>query len=179
MTLSSEELRRFLRFVEQAASIRDQAIVNLLMHGLRVSEVVGLRVGDVHVAGGHGWLEIRGSHTKRSSQRRVPLNRQARASLLAHFEAAQPTDFVFSGQRGPLGPSGLDKLIRRLCAAAGLKAHAHTFRHQFAELFLRANPGQIAELQALLGHTSPETTLRHYARRRYSDLESGVERTSF
>ena len=176
VTLEPEPFRRFLRAVEMSPSKRDQAIIHLLLNGLRVSELVGLSVEDVSVTLNRGSVVIRGEHVKRSSHRDVPLGRQTRLYLKSYLDHESPTGPVFMGQRGPITESGVDKIVRRYGAAVGVQTHCHLLRHQFGELYLNENPGDLVGLQHLLGHASVDTTARHYVRKRFSDLETGVDK---
>jgi integrase len=101
---------------------------------------------------------------------------RTRHALRAHIDEAQPVAHVFIGQRGPLTVSGIDKIVRGLGDDVGLEVHAHLLRHQFSQEYLEQNPGDLIGLQKLLGHTSIETTSRHYARLRLTDLEQRVAR---
>ena len=176
VTLETEPFRRFLRTVEMSPSKRDQAIIHLLLNGLRVSELVGLRMEDVSVSLNRGSVMIQGEHVKRSSNRTVPLGRQARLYLKAYIDAEKPLEQIFIGQRGSLTESGVDKIVRRYGSAVGVQTHCHLLRHQFGELYLNENPGDLVGLQHLLGHASVDTTARHYVRKRFSDLETGVDK---
>jgi site-specific recombinase XerD len=176
ITLPLENQRRFLRRVESTSSRRDRAIVFLLLNGLRIGEVAGLQVADVRLSLTRGAVELRGEHIKRSAHRIVPLMPRTRHALRAHIDEAQPVAHVFIGQRGPLTVSGIDKIVRGLGDDVGLEVHAHLLRHQFSQEYLEQNPGDLIGLQKLLGHTSIETTSRHYARLRLTDLEQRVAR---
>ncbi len=176
VTLEAEQLRRFLRAVEMSPSRRDQAIIHLLLSGLRVSEVVGLRIQDVSVSANRGLVEVRGEHVKRSAHRAIPLGRQARLFLRAYIDHVAPTGPIFMGQRGALTESGVDKIVRQYGKSVGLQTHCHLLRHQFGELYLNQNPGDLVGLQLLLGHASVDTTARHYVRKRLSDLVCAVNK---
>lgn len=176
VTLEAPALQRFLRYVELSQNKRDKALIHLLLSGLRVGEVAGLRFEDVSITTNKGNVVIRGEHVKRSSHRIVPLCRQARLYLLAYLNEERTSGAIFQGQRGDLTTSGIDKIIRKYGAAVGIQAHCHLMRHQFAENYLRANPGDLVGLQLLLGHASVDTTCRHYVRKRLFDLEVGVEK---
>lgn len=174
--MEPEEFRRFMRHVELAASKRDRALVHLLLGGLREGEVAGLQHDQLYLTSSKGHVRIIGDHVKGSASRIVPLGRQARMTLIAYLEGRPSTGQVFLGERGPLTEDGIYKIIRRLGEAVGLKVFPHKLRHQFGELYLSENPGDLPGLQTLLGHANVATTARHYARKRLSALEEGVEK---
>jgi hypothetical protein len=157
-------------------SASNYSVIHLLLSGLRVSELVGLRMDDISVTANRGQVEIRGEHVKRSAHRMVPLGRQARLNLKAYIDAEAPAGFAFRGQRGPLTASGVDKIVRGYGSAVGIRTHPHLLRHQFAELYLNQNPGDLVGLQQILGHASVDTTARHYVRKRFIELENGVNK---
>lgn len=95
---------------------------------------------------------------------------KATARYLLLWLAQRPDDprgqgRVFLGRDAkPLNGSGLYRVVRSLGERAGVAhAHPHRIRHSMATAFLTAYPGQIFQLQALLGHSQLETT-RRYAR---------------
>lgn len=125
--------------------------------GLRVGEVVRLRVGDVeldrrmlHVRGGKGRKDrytVIGDHVARVLES-YPLPRD-------------PGAFVFPGQRPGrhLTARAIQKVFRASCERAGItrRATVHTLRHSFATHLLENGTG-LRHIQELLGHTSPKTT---------------------
>ena len=173
---SADELRRFLRHVELTAGPRDQAIVALLLNGLRESEVAGLKLSDIEIRSNRGSVRLHGNHIKGSATRTVPLTRQARITLQTYLGDRDKDGLVFVGERGPLTVSGLYKLIKRLSADVGLDLHPHTFRRVFAKEYYARNPDDLNGLKLLMGHAQLETLLRSYLGRDAGDLERGIDK---
>jgi site-specific recombinase XerC len=127
---------------------RDMALVwAFLDTGLRVSEMASLRLAPAQdtdsffdVEQGVFWVMGKGKR-----QRRVPLGNRARKSMDAylfarakHPKADDP--FLWIGERGHIGASGLYQLIERRCELAGIpRVHPHQFRHTFAHKMQAAN----------------------------------------
>ncbi len=154
---------------------RDRAILELLYAaGLRVSELVGLDLGDVELR--EGLVRVVGKGRK---ERIVPFGRRAAEALETYFEArrkrvrsaslsAQPgrrsaADAVFLNVRGGRLTSRsvgniVDRYVRRL--AQRLKVHPHTLRHTFATHMLDAG-ADLRSIQELLGHESLSTTQKY------------------
>jgi len=139
-------------------SLRNIAAVEVLYGaGLRISELIGLRVKDVnlHV----GFLKCLG---KRGKERIVPLGGKACSAVKAFliFSPADEGDFLF---RNPSGGSfsrmGVWKIIKKLCIDAGIQRRVtpHTFRHSFATHLLQ-NGADLRIIQELLGHAQISTT---------------------
>ncbi len=138
---------------------RDTALLTLLYGaGLRISEALALRRGDVPVG---EWLNIVG---KRNKERAVPVLPEIRTALARYAElvpfAVAPDGPLFVSRRGnPMGAREAQSLMQRLRSALGLpdSATPHALRHSFASHLL-ANGGDLRAVQELLGHASLSTT---------------------
>jgi integrase/recombinase XerD len=142
--------------------LRDRAILELLYGcGLRASEIVGLRPGDLDL---HGQFLV--CQGKGSRQRLVPIGGAARQALQAYLEHARPTlvgrrdaDTLFVNHRGRrLSRQGLWGLVRRRGGRVGLRrVFPHALRHSFASHLLEGG-ADLRSVQALLGHADIGTT---------------------
>ena len=160
-TLGPVELERLLA----VASRRDRLIIALLLDtGLRLSELAGLRIGDLLP---DGYLRVRG---KGGKERLVPLGTVTEARLPDYLAHGRPrpigrdVDHVFLARDGrPLTPVAIQHALRRLGGRAGLdgvRTNPHTFRHTFAKLYL-LNGGDLFSLQRILGHTTLDMVRRY------------------
>jgi site-specific recombinase XerD len=177
------DLDRVLRELEAAAKpkakVRDRAIVLTLRHtGLRVGELVGLRVRDVTLSERKGSLRVLGKGAK---ERTIPLNQTVRGALAAYLMVRQERPDaarygeLFLGQRGPLNRQAVEKLIQKYARRAGLEAFSpHSLRHSFAKSLLDAGE-DLVTVQTLLGHERLDTTAR-YTQPGVRDLEEAVGR---
>ena len=141
---------------------RDAAVLALLYGcGLRISEALGLKRGDMPAPGKGDVIRITG---KGGKQRLVPVLRQV-AQSIADYVALCPTDLpadgpLFVGARGgPLSPRIIQLVMERLRGALSLPntATPHALRHSFATHLL-ARGGDLRAIQELLGHASLSTT---------------------
>ncbi len=178
---AKRDVDRLVREIEAAAKpaakARDLAIVLLLRHtGLRVGELVRIRVRDVALSERKGSLRVFGKGAK---ERSIPLNRTARAALemylqqraLRHDATHHPE--LFLGQRGPLQPQAVEKIIAKYAQRAKLEAFSpHSLRHSFAKNLLDAGE-DLVTVKTLLGHERLETTAR-YTQPGPRDLEEAV-----
>ncbi len=142
---------------------RDSAMLELLYAtGLRVSELLGLRLGDLQLDA--GYLRCLGKGNK---ERVVPMGEEADAKLQDYLAQARPallrgrrTEILFVNHRGgALTRQGFWKIIKRYGAAAGIRTplSPHTVRHAFATHLLE-NGADLRSLQVLLGHADISTT---------------------
>ncbi len=179
-SLTDRDLRRFLRAVDAGGTPRDIAMVALLAGaGLRVGELLALRVGDVTLGERSGKVVIR--RGKHSGYRTVPLTASVRKALAAwlevHPHADDPDAPLWLGQRGPLTDrSAVNRMLAKYVRRAGVKPFGpHVLRHTFATRYLAANPGDLRSLAALLGHSNLNTVLV-YTEPRLEDLAGRMER---
>lgn len=173
--LSSAEVRRVMREVELRGDVRAAAILGLMLHtGLRVSDVVGLEVGDVVLGPRSGQVVCR--HGKGNKQRIVPLSNEARRLLSAYLQVRPPTKdaVVFVGERGGLTDGGVRAICSKFAAISGVRFTPHTLRHTFAHRFLEQTQNDIVALAQILGHENLQTTAI-YSRRSDADLQHRVD----
>jgi len=168
--LTEEEVGRLLDAVvgTDVPAVRDRAILEVLYgSGLRISEVVGLSLGDVDLA--ERMLRVLG---KGSKERNVPIGRMAKDALLAWLDpevrgSLRPTratrdddDALFVNLRGRrLTRQGVWGVVHRYGTAAGLDGRLtpHVLRHSCATHLLD-HGADIRTVQELLGHASVSTT---------------------
>ena len=139
--------------------LRDRALLETLYAtGCRASEVVGLKVRDVHL--NESFCRCLG---KGSKERVVPLGRAALTALGQYLGDARPATeapWVFVSKAGrPLTRGMLWVLVKKYAARAGLtaKVSPHTLRHSFATHLLGGG-ANLRAVQELLGHTNIRTT---------------------
>ncbi len=178
--LTEKEVRRLLRAVHAEGNARDIAMVEVLLGtGIRVGELLALRVGDVVIRERSGTLTVR--RGKHGQYRQVPLTSAVRKALAAyletHPEQENPEASLWWGQRGPLRDrSAVLRILRKYALAAGIVDFGpHTLRHTFATRYLAANPGDLRGLAALLGHANLNTVMV-YTEPRLEDLAARMER---
>jgi integrase/recombinase XerC len=142
---------------------RDIALFELLVGtGLRVSEALKLRVGDLSLNDRSGRVTVR--RGKGGVHREVPLTKEVRQTLKAYLEThpdLEGKDPLWVGQRGPLkDPSAINRLLAKYARLARVKeVTPHALRHTFATRYLEAHPGDIRYLAAILGHADLKTTM--------------------
>src|SRR5919204_1416479 len=144
-----------------APGLRDRAALELLYGaGLRVSELVGLNVGDV----ASDCVRVNG---KGGKERVVPLVRGARAALDAYLarrgELRPKEPALFVNQRGTrLTTRSVARHLAKYALIAGARRHVHphAMRHSFATHLLDMG-ADLRGIQELLGHASLSTTQRY------------------
>jgi integrase/recombinase XerD len=159
--LSTDEIDRVIATFDPDTplGVRNAAMIEAMYScGLRVSELVGLRLGDLFFD--EGFIRVTGKGDK---QRLVPVSGAARDRIVAWLalrEARGSTDVLFLNIRG----RGLTRvmvftILREAALAAGIAktVSPHTLRHSFATHLLEGG-ASIRQVQELLGHESILTT---------------------
>ena len=165
-SLGGEEVERLLAQpdVSTPRGLRDRALIELLYAtGLRVSELLALRVPDVNLEAGH--LTCTGKGQK---QRLVPIGdeaarwvsrylREARGRLLGRASSSRL--FVNARGGGALTRSGFWRILKAYGRAAGIERHLspHVLRHSFATHLLE-HGADLRAIQMMLGHADLSTT---------------------
>jgi site-specific recombinase XerD len=150
------------RLLHACRSPRERVACHLLLGcGLRKAEPLGLEIGDLDA----GFQQLVVRHGKGGKQRVIPLGdgvaRALRDYLATQGRCSGPLLATSTGR--PLGPTGLQRLFRRVLLRAGLADAGfsiHSLRHAFATHALRGG-ADLASLRDLLGHASLETTSRY------------------
>ncbi|MBQ3083527.1 MAG: site-specific tyrosine recombinase XerD [Alistipes sp.] len=161
-TLTIEEIDRLIASVEgpTAKGRRDSAMLEVLYScGLRVSELVALRMGDLFF--GEGYIRVTGKGDK---QRLVPISDTARERIYAYLDERAPAssneEVLFLNNRGKqLTRVMVFTILKEAARRAGIEKRIspHIFRHSFATHLLEGGAG-IRQVQELLGHESILTT---------------------
>lgn len=149
--LTQEEVRKLIAGCE---TIKSRLMVSFLYSsGLRVSELVKLRVQDIRFEENLGWA--RGG--KGGKDRMFILSEQLTREVKDYIKH-RPTGFLFSKEK-PLTTRNVQKIVKRLREKADMQKRVtpHTLRHSFATHLLE-NGTDIRKIQVLLGHSSLNTT---------------------
>ncbi len=141
--------------------IRDYVMLELLYSsGLRVSELVSLKMEDMNVEG--GFLRVLG---KGSKERVVPVNTRAIEMLKRYIHQQRPeilknkrSPYLFVTRRGgPMTRQRFWQTIKSFGKRHGLILSPHTMRHSFATHLLEGG-ADLRSLQKMLGHSDISTT---------------------
>jgi integrase/recombinase XerD len=156
--------------------LRDRAMLEVLYaSGLRVSELVSLKLPDINLD--EGFLICRG---KGGKERVVPLGRSACLSVERYLREVRPLhaggagSCLFLTRRGKgFTRQGFWKLLKRYAAGTGLtvKISPHVLRHSFATHLLERG-ADLRSVQLMLGHSQITTTqiYTHVSRHRLRNV---------
>lgn len=179
-TLSVAEVERLIETPDTSKllGIRDRAILEVMYAtGLRVSELIGLKLGDLHLS--LGLIQTVGKGDK---ERIIPLGDYAIHWIERYMSEVRPALtrknpdvlFLFVNSHGKgLSRQGIWKNLKAMVRDAGITKTVtpHTLRHSFATHLLE-NGADLRTVQELLGHADISTTqiYTHITKRRMTDV---------
>jgi integrase/recombinase XerC len=175
--MSAEKTNNLLdRVAEQPEKERDIAILELLYGcGIRVSELVGIDLGDLSLH--DGWLRVRGKGDK---ERQVPIGEKARAAVERYLTVRKPVReeraLLLNSRAARLGDRQVRRLVKlyALLVAGDSTVHPHSFRHAYATHLL-SDGADLRAIQELLGHARLSTTQK-YTQVSLRDLQTVYDR---
>ncbi len=165
-TLSVEDINNLVGAIDlsKPEGIRNKAMLETLYSsGLRVSELISLKISNIHME--IGFLKVIGKGDK---ERLVPIGSVAIKHIRIYLTEVRNhipvqkgcEDFVFLNQRGrPLSRVMVFMFIKQLAERIGLhkQISPHTFRHSFATHLIEGG-ADLRAVQEMLGHESITTT---------------------
>lgn len=173
LVLSVEEVKRLF---ECTSNLKHKTILmTIYSAGLRVSEVLNLKIGDID----SDRMHIRVVNGKGDKDRHTILSRRLLSILREYYLEYAPKNYLFESYNGTqYSASSVRKVLQRSVKRAGIDkaVKVHTLRHSFATHLLE-NGTNLRYIQDLLGHTSAKTTeiYTHVSSKKLSDVISPLD----
>lgn len=171
-TLSLDQLKRIINQAEKVGDIRAVTLFKALaLTGARISEILQIKVEDIN----NDVIKVKG----KGSKYRYLLIPKSLKKQFKLYEAKRlnTTEYLFSGERGPINRQTCHKMIKEYTGKArGIKkdiAHAHAFRHLYALLLKKYGVNEI-DIANLLGHKL--TTTAYYISSSRKDLLKAISK---
>lgn len=177
-SLERREQNRFLREAERRGKLRDLALVRVMLScGLRVGEVVAVKISDLDIGERRGKLVVR--EGKGNKYREVPVPPEARRAIqewLGELNIKHPDrPWLFPNRKGErISTRYVERIVKQIALRAEVEAVPHTLRHTCATNMLRSGADLVTVAQ-ILGHESLDTTAI-YTRADERTLAEAVER---
>ncbi len=164
--LDENEILKLIQSVDLSEPMgqRNRAVFEILYGcGLRVSELVNLKISDLHLR--QGIIAVTGKGNK---QRFIPVGDEAQKHLQLYLQTSrihiplkkEAENIVFVNRRGgKMSRQMIFLLVKKQAEKAGIrkKVSPHTFRHSFATHLIR-HGADLRAVQEMLGHVSISTT---------------------
>ena len=154
--LNKEEIKSLFEVIKNP---KHKLMIQLMYSaGLRVSELISLRLEDLDLEKGYGWVRKGKGNKDRlfilASSLKNPIQNFISSKKLNEY------NYLFTSFNGKkYNVASLRQIIRKATKITGIKKRVscHTLRHSFATHLIE-NGYSVLEVQSLLGHKSPETT---------------------
>jgi integrase/recombinase XerD len=160
LTLSDVKSLLNAKFTAKTA-LRDSSMLEMLYSsGLRVSELVNIKIGDIHIEA--GFIRVLG---KGSKERIVPVNVRALERIKRYIAEERPailrkkqSQYLFVTRTGgPMTRQRFWQTLKAIGKQAGIELSPHTIRHCFATHLLEGG-ADLRSVQKMLGHSDISTT---------------------
>lgn len=148
-------------FINAQLFFRDSAMLELMYSsGLRVSEIISIKVNDLNFEG--GFLRVMGKGAK---ERVVPMNHRAVEKIKRYMQELRPdllknrqSPYLFLTNRGmPMTRQRFWQALKKFGEVVGLELTPHAIRHTFATHLLEGG-ADLRSVQKMLGHADISTT---------------------
>ena len=167
-----------IRLMEVITNKKHQLMIKLMYSaGLRVSELVHLKVRDFEFDKNYGWVR----NGKGNKDRLLIIAKSLKNELPEYVKENNlcVEDYLFSGQKqAHMSTKSVYMIVKIAAKKAEIRkeVHPHTLRHSFATHLIE-NGYDVNSVQSLLGHSSSETTMvyLHIASPRMIDIESPLD----
>jgi integrase/recombinase XerD len=151
--LTKDEVRSL---IETTKNEKHKLIIKFLYStGMRVGELVNLKLGDIELDQKMGWVRS----GKGGKDRLFMLSEKLVEDLRKSTRGKQKTDYLFEGWEGKLSSRAVQKIVDLAAKRAGVDKNVtpHVLRHSFATHLLESGEN-IRKIQELLGHSNLSTT---------------------
>jgi integrase/recombinase XerD len=168
------------RTIEASGNKRDSAIYYLLFGtAIRVSELVGLTLDDIHLTERNGtnnysFILVRGKGDK---IRKIELNKNVVKAVKEYIEV-RPTlrdNKLLQGQRGSMTRIGINRILEKYCKRAGIElVTPHMARHTALTMMIK-NGIDVKTVANIAGHSSVDITYKFYVSSKAEDRQHAVD----
>jgi len=154
VVLTKDEVKKMIDATENN---KHRLLIEFLYStGIRLSECINMKVGDLELNDKIGWVRS----GKGAKDRMILLSDKFVNDLKEYLENRKnKSEYIFTGWDEKISPRGVQKVVNNAAKRAGINkpVHVHTLRHSFATHLLESGT-DIRKIQVLLGHTNLNTT---------------------
>ena len=146
----------------------------LYSSGLRVSELLNMKVNDLNLENGFGFVR----KGKGKKDKLIVLSKIIIPKIRQLIQEENLTDFLFvSNRKSKYSPRSIQQILKNANNFSNKNIHPHALRHSFATHLIESGYA-VNEVQALLGHKSPETSMiyLHTAKTNLLNIKSPLDK---
>lgn len=158
--LTEQELWKLRSEIHKSKNKMHICIFEILINtGIRVSELVGIKISDIKISQRKGSLTVIG---KGEAVRTIPLNKTARNVVTEYLKVRRndQSEYLFIGQRGKLERNAVNLILEKYGDRVGIKVNPHMLRHTLGYNLIKQGT-LITTIQQILGHENIQTTNRY------------------
>ncbi len=153
VVLTKEEIKSLFDVIKNP---KHKLMIQLMYSaGLRVSELINLKSGDIELDKNYGWVR-----KGKGGKDRLFIVADSLKNQLKEFVGLNTDGLLFASKRGGrYSMESLQQIVKKAGKEVGIEKRlsCHTLRHSFATHLIE-DGYSVSEVQSLLGHKSPETT---------------------
>lgn len=154
--LEDKDFWKLRNEIHRSGNRKHICMIELLIGtGIRVSELVGIRLNDMELSDRKGMLKVYG---KGNSFRTIPINKDVRKAITRYMEIRpeSESDYLFIGQRGALERNAINLILNKYGDRVNVKVTPHMLRHTLGYKLVKTVP--LTTIQQILGHDHVSTT---------------------
>lgn len=171
--IEDRELWKLRNEIHRSGNQMHICIIEILLQtGIRVSELVNIKLNDIKISERKGSLQVIG---KGNAKRTLPLNKDARKAIEKYLEVRQDdgSEYLFIGQRGAIKRNAVNLILKKYGERLQIKVTPHMARHTLGYHLVKKQV-EITTIQQILGHESIVTT-NLYTRTPEKDMVDALE----
>lgn len=171
--IEDRELWKLRNEIHRSGNQMHICIIEILLQtGIRVSELVNIKLNDIKISERKGSLQVIG---KGNAKRTLPLNKDARKAIEKYLEVRQDdgSGFLLIGQRGAIKRNAVNLILNKYGERVQIKITPHMARHTLGYHLVKKQV-EITTIQQILGHESIVTT-NLYTRTPEKDMVEALE----
>lgn len=155
--LEQQETWKLRKEIHREGNSMHICIIELLLQtGIRVSELVNIKLSDIEISERKGKLEVIG---KGNVKRTLPLNKDVRKAIEEYLAVRPITDgeHLLIGQRGALKRNAINLILKHYGDRLNIKVTPRKLRHSLGHTLVKQNV-EITTIQQIFGHSNIQTT---------------------
>jgi|LSQX01.2.fsa_nt_gb integrase/recombinase XerC len=170
--LEQQQLWKLRTEIHRVGNLMHICIFELLLGtGIRVSELVNIKLSDIQISQRKGAVTVIG---KGEAKRTVPLKKDIRQAIQNYMKNRRNEgEFLLVGQRGKLNRNAVNLILQKYADRLGIKITPHMLRHTLGHGLVKRNI-PITTIQQILGHENIQTT-QIYTMTCNRDMEEALE----
>ena len=168
-----------IKLIDNIENNKHKLMIKLLYSsGLRVSELLNLKVRDFDFENDYGWVR----QGKGNKDRIFVIAISLKQDLIDYVKDLDYDSFLFTSYNGRMSVRTIQEIIKKATKRSKInkKIHPHSLRHSYATHLIE-NGYDVSSVQSLLGHKSLETTMiyLHIAPKRFINVKSPLDNLKF